>query len=251
MSRPDHDVPHLKLPRVRRPTTVKEQVYRMLRERLVYGHIVPNARIIEKDLTDQLGVSRTPVRETLARLSHEGLLIATRYGYKVPPFGSEELANVFEVRLLLEPTAARQAAEAEGDRGISEMRAAIEEEKAAHASGDLNLFLKAHMRFREAWLSRVRNPLLGDALRKALHSLQFIRRRTMSDSVVQSFIYDSHKSLFDAIIELDSARAEQVQRDTISSFHKLVMARVFTTPAEETVPESLIDRSARSMSGND
>lgn len=227
MSFPDHDAPGLKVPRVKRPTTVKEQVYQTLRDRLMHGYGSPNARIVEKDLTEQLGVSRTPVREALARLAHEGFLIATRYGYKLPRFGPKELTDLFEVRLLLEPTAARQAAETADDTGLSDMRASIEDEKRAHASGDLNLFLKAHLRFREAWLSRVRNPLLLDTLHKSLHSLQYIRRRTMSDPVLQSFIIETHKALLEAITARELDRAERVQRETVVNFRKLVFARLF------------------------
>src|ERR1044072_8833812 len=87
----------LKLPTVSRPVTVKEQVYLALRERLTHGEPAANERVVEKELTEQLGVSRTPVREALSRLASEGFLVATRHGYKVPDFTVEDADNLLEV----------------------------------------------------------------------------------------------------------------------------------------------------------
>ena len=72
----------LRLPQVSRPITVKEQVYQTLREQLLHGQPAANGRVIEKDITEALGVSRTPVREALSRLASEGLLVSTRHGYR-------------------------------------------------------------------------------------------------------------------------------------------------------------------------
>ena len=189
----------LKLPQVSRPVTVKEQVYLTLREQLLHGQPGPDGRIVEKQLTDALGVSRTPVREAPSRLASEGLLVSTRYGYKVPEFSMQDVAHLFEMRLLLEPVAARQAAENKSNAGLSEMRRAIADEKAAHLKSAVTRFLRAHSSFRELWLKRARNPLLLDSLGRAVHSLQVIRRRTMSDSVMRLFIIRSHENLLAAI----------------------------------------------------
>ena len=73
--------------------------------------------------------------------------MATKHGYKVPEFTREDVLNVFEVRMLLEPMAARQAAENRTDIGLAEMQRAIDEEKAAHAKGTVPPFLRANVRF--------------------------------------------------------------------------------------------------------
>ena len=221
----------LRLPQVNRPLTVKEQVYLTVREQLSQGHHGPDERVVEKDLTDQLGVSRTPVREALSRLASEGFLVATRHGYKIPVFTAEDIEDLFEVRLLLEPAAARQAAENRTSAGLEEMRASIEEEKSAHEHDAVTRFLKAHGRFRDAWLSRTRNRLLLDALGKTLHSLQFVRWRTMTDALMRAFIIDSHVALLNAIEFGDVAEAERVQMQTINQFKQLIGARVFVAPA--------------------
>jgi DNA-binding GntR family transcriptional regulator len=212
-----HDM-ELRLPALPRPTTVKEHVYRALREQLTHGNLAPNQRIVEKDLTEQMGVSRTPVREALGRLASEGLLVATLRGYRVPQFTRQDMVNLSEIRLLLEPQAARQAAANPDDAGIAEMRSAIAEEVAAHANADVNAFLKAHTHFRGAWMRRANNPLLLEALARTMHSLQLIRRWTMSDPVMRGMLIQAHRALLAAIEKHDPSRAHAAQAESIRKF---------------------------------
>jgi DNA-binding GntR family transcriptional regulator len=214
------------LPRIHRPTTVKEQVYRTLRERLTSGSVAPNERIIESDVTKQLGVSRTPVREALTRLASEGFILATHYGYRVPDFSSDDILNLSEIRLLLEPAAARQAAERATKSQLDEMRRIIAEEKEAHAVGEVNAFLRAHHRYRTTWLSCARNPLLVEALARTLHSLSLVRLRTMNDAELRLFIIASHETLLAALAARNPERAASVQAEIIGKFRDLLLARI-------------------------
>lgn len=216
----------LRLPALPRPTTVKEQVYVALRERLTHGNLAPNQRIFEKDLTEQLRVSRTPVREALGRLATEGLLVATRRGYRVPEFTRQDMINLSEIRLLLEPQAARQAAANRSDIALDEMRTAINEEVAAHANADVNAFLKAHMHFRGAWMRRVSNALLLETLAKTMHSLHLIRRWTMSDPVIRGVMIQAHRALLEAIESRKPARAQAVQAMSVRKFKAHLMRKM-------------------------
>jgi DNA-binding GntR family transcriptional regulator len=216
-----------KLPQVNRPITVKEQVYQTLREQLLHGQPGPNGRIIEKEITEALGVSRTPVREALSRLASEGLLISTRHGYKVPEFSLADVLHLFEVRMLLEPAAARQAAENTSRDGIAAMDRAIADEKAAHAKGAISQFLQAHSTFRELWLKRARNPLLLESLTRTVHSLQAIRRRTMSSGHLREFMIETHEALVDAIKKRNGDKAAIAQTNSIKGFEKLVRKYIF------------------------
>lgn len=216
-------------PRIHRPTTVKEQVYRTLRDQVTGGRLAPSQRVIESEVTKQLGISRTPVREALARLASEGFLVATRYGYRVPDFSRDDIRNLSEIRLLLEPTAARQAAERVTPAQLDEMRRVIAEERAAHAAGDVNAFLTAHHRFRTAWLGCARNTLLIEALARTLHSLSLVRLRTMHDANLRSFIIGSHESLLAALAARDADRAASIQADIIAKFTQLLLARICGT----------------------
>jgi len=225
-------VSEIKLRQFKRPSTIKEHVYNTLREQLLHNEHEPNGRLVEKQITDQLGVSRTPVREALSWLASEGLLVATRHGYKVPEFTLDDVLNVFEVRMLLEPVAARQAANNPSQVGLPEMQRAIEEEKAAHAKGAVARFLRANLSFRENWLKRTRNPLLLALLARAVHSLQAIRIRTLSETAIREFIMERQQALLTAIKAGNADEAERIQLGTVQGSAKLVRTTMFPAPGE-------------------
>lgn len=95
-----------------RPNSVREAAYGHLRDAILQGTLLPGTRISEPNLAEQLGVSRTPVREALQRLSQEGLVELTpAKGARVRVLSAGEVREVYEVRAMLEGEAARLAAE--------------------------------------------------------------------------------------------------------------------------------------------
>ena len=94
-----------------RPTTLRQQAYLRLRERLVSGELRAGMQLSEPDLAKQLGMSRTPVREALRQMENEGLIdYAPRFGAMVRAADRDELAEMYAVREALESYAAAQAA---------------------------------------------------------------------------------------------------------------------------------------------
>lgn len=88
-----------------------ESVYRELRAAICEGRIGPGERLVQNGLADQLGISRTPVRDALLRLSQEGLVEPSpvRGGYLVSAFTQREVFDIYDIRLALEPAAAENA----------------------------------------------------------------------------------------------------------------------------------------------
>ena len=106
--------------------SVADQVYGVLRERIAGGELERGSRLHQEDLAREFGVSRTPVREALRRLAAEGLvdLYANR-GARVATATDEQLRSSYETRLVVEPGAARLAAERRLDAPLQRMRDAI------------------------------------------------------------------------------------------------------------------------------
>ena len=213
---------------IARPPPVSDLAYQAMRDRIVAGEFEADRRLTEVAMAVQLGVSRTPIREAMARLALEGYLIATGSGYKVPTITAADVTNMSEVRELLEPAAARQAAINPADIGIADMKNAIEAEQWAHNAGNTDGFVSANLAYRAAWLKRATNPLLLEALAKAMLSLQLIRRRTMSDPDLRQYMLDSHHLLLAAIKQHDGELAARGQTMRVRGFHKLVMGRLFS-----------------------
>src|SRR5271154_4432436 len=78
--------------------------------RLQRGQVGAHERLVDTSLAVELNVSRMPVREALLRLVHEGYLVGTPRGFMLPQLSVRDIAEIFEVRKLLEPRAAAAAA---------------------------------------------------------------------------------------------------------------------------------------------
>ncbi|AQZ50915.1 GntR family transcriptional regulator [Martelella mediterranea] len=107
---------------------VSEVVYSKLRRRLVSGYYLPGSQLKEEALAQDFDVSRTPVRNAIARLTSEGLLIpGEKRGALVTPWGMENTADVFALRVLLEGHGAYLCAKKASDEQIAVMEQTCEE----------------------------------------------------------------------------------------------------------------------------
>jgi DNA-binding GntR family transcriptional regulator len=107
--------------------TLSEQVFEIIRERIITGVLPREVPIRQDALANELGVSKIPLREALARLEQEGLLTSqANRGYFVRPMSASEAEEIFELRLVLEPPAAARAAERADDADRAATIAAFE-----------------------------------------------------------------------------------------------------------------------------
>lgn len=114
--------------------TLSEQAFEVVRERIVSGAITDDAPIRQDALAAALGVSKIPLREALARLEQEGLLISRpNRGYVVRPLSAEQAEEIYALRLAIEPAAAGRACTVADDDERAAARAAFERLDAAAA----------------------------------------------------------------------------------------------------------------------
>ena len=112
--------------------SVVDLAYERIRSLVIEGDILPGERLGQVELADTLGISRTPVREALRRLTAEGLVeFLPNRGFRAAGLSLEDVRRRLEVRLLLEPGIARLAAVRRTDAHLADLQAAIEREEAA------------------------------------------------------------------------------------------------------------------------
>src|SRR3989440_4871075 len=106
--------------------SVVDQVYAAIRERISSGSLPRGGRVHQEDLAAELGVSRTPVREALRRLAAEGLVeMRTNRGARVADVDQGGMRGAYDARLVVEPGAARLAAQRRLAVPIARMQAAL------------------------------------------------------------------------------------------------------------------------------
>jgi len=107
--------------------TLSERICEVLRERIVTGALATNAPVRQEALAADLGVSKIPLREALARLEQEGMLTSQpNRGYFVAPMSADRIDEIYALRLAIEPRAAAEAAEQSDAAGRTAVADAFE-----------------------------------------------------------------------------------------------------------------------------
>lgn len=202
------------------------EVYEQLRQAIVDGSIRPNERLIEIELAERLGVSRTPVRETMLRLAGDGLIVSHRRGWVVREHSADEIREVFEVRAALEGFAAGLAAQRATDAELIAIEG-IHRSYIDLIQGSSRGHLVEHNdAFHEAVIAAARNRLLADQIHRN-SQYYFIHRIAgfLSDDEVRISI-EGHEELVQALMVRDPVLSEQVARARVLDGLEKVLNRI-------------------------
>ncbi len=125
--------------------TIPQAATEHLRSLILSGRLAPGQRLLQEDLAEQLGISRTPIREALQQLANEGLVNISSYrGAYVATFSESDLKEVYSVRVALESHAASLAAENITDEDLERLEAQMREMGVAFRAKDFVRLLEAH-----------------------------------------------------------------------------------------------------------
>jgi DNA-binding GntR family transcriptional regulator len=201
------------------------QVADELRARIREGLLVPGQRLVEIDLTRELGISRGPLREALSRLAIEGLVVIEPYrGAMVRKLSPDDLRDLYEVREVLEGRAAALAARriADGDHG-ARLRAALAENASFDDRGDVAAYLDFNERFHQLLAEISGNALLlqlVDQLRTQTFRLQF---RKMTPQARRAAVAE-HDAVGSAVLAGDEVAADTAMRDHVSHGARVIQS---------------------------
>lgn len=196
-----------------------QSAYLRLLGELRAGTIGPGERVTETDLAKRLQISRTPVREAIRKLESEGLVEhIPRVGATIRRLGYSEIMELYEMRAVLESTAARMAARAASDIELSEL-AALNDELAAVTDNPGEVYA-LNRQFHLTLLDAAKNRFLIKAmagLQKTLlllGPLIFTQPNRVEASVVE------HQNVLEALNARDEAGAEQAMRAHVEAAHR-------------------------------
>ncbi|MDU0313069.1 GntR family transcriptional regulator [Phycicoccus sp. M110.8] len=208
--------------------SLRDEVADNLRERIVEGELPAGHRLVERDLADELEVSRITLREALQLLTSEGLVtLLPRRGAVVTAFGADEVRHLLELRLALESLAARLAATRHTDDETRALRETVSRARAAMEAKDPRAASTANLDFHEVVAQASGNPLLRAHI-GSLHSQ--LRRLFRMTQQLQGDHVEDHDRILEAILAGDAERAEQLSLDHL----RAAMDQTLQQLAEET-----------------
>ena len=193
-----------------------EQTCDILRERIRTGELPPGTRLRQEVLADELGISRTPLREAMRLLAADGLIeLEPNRGAIVTALSRESQVRFWEARLALEPAAARLGATARDAAALQAMRAAIADQRA----GGGNHGFAANRAFHLALVHSAGNPHLdrfAESLWVQSVGTTIYDSQTRDGAVAVGYA-DAHEAILRAIESGDAEVAERLTREHILS----------------------------------
>jgi DNA-binding GntR family transcriptional regulator len=179
-----------------------DEVYEQLKRDVAEFKLVPGDRFTENELSERLGVSRTPVRQALFRLQQEGYVeVLFRSGWRVLPFDFEQFEQLYDLRMVLETTAVHRicADDRRVDRALLAQLAAIWLVPAAERSTDPLEVAQWDEQFHCALVAAAGNAEMARVHRDVTERIRIIRRLDFTKPVRLDATYEEHAKILRAI----------------------------------------------------
>jgi DNA-binding GntR family transcriptional regulator len=187
-----------------------EQVYQRLLHAICAGELAPGARLTQEELAAALATSRQPVLQALRLLKKDGFVIeAGRRGLQVAPLEPQVIAQVYEVRAVLDGLAARRAAQAQGaldPTGIDVGRTVV-------SGTQIGPMIDADLKFHQVIYQASGNPLIVETANQHWHHIRRAMGAVLQIVGVRRAVWDEHEAILQAINRGDADRAEQLARE--------------------------------------
>lgn len=212
-----NDEPRASSPRAQR--SAKGDAYSRIRNAIIFCEIAPGEPINERELASRFQISRTPLREILAKLAHQKLVVLKpgRSAF-VAPVDYGTARAIYEVRLPLERTTAALASDRASPADVDGLQLLIDRMEKARARGDVHSFIKSDRLFHERLAGIAANPLLSELL-EDLHNSNlrfwFHNRHTMYDGILD---VDNLAAITRAVQAGDGRAAADAMADHIMAY---------------------------------
>jgi len=201
---------------------LRDQIYDVLKKLIITGQIKPGEKINEENIASSLKVSRTPIRETLVRLEHEGIVeITPRKGAHVVSISKKRIMDIMKVRGVLEGLVTRLAIENMTDDLLNKLKGTLKKQKAivGEPKSEKRLLKAAHIdaELHANLLEGCDNEFAKNMMDIINLHLQFIRLRTVVLPGRMEKTYQEHVKVMEAIELGDPHLAEKLMREHIES----------------------------------
>lgn len=220
-----------------------DRAYERIRHDIICCAYAPGAEISEAQLCAHYRLGKAPVRMALSRLAHDGLVRAIpRRGYMVTPVTLKDIQDVFELRLMLEPAAARMAA---GRVDAQRLRTLDDVCRAGYQSGDarsISRFLEANKAFHVTIAQATGNARLADAIERLLDEMTRLLHLGLGLRNRSQELQHEHRALVKALLRGDGGTSENICREQIETARNMVLSAILTSSSVMNLAITVDDR---------
>lgn len=187
---------------------LRDMVFDVLMNAIMSGQLSPGERLLEVQLAEEMGVSRTPVREAIRRLELEGFVVMLpRKGAYVAGLSIDDVENVYEIRTALETLAVRLAAQRMVDEDYRRLDELVERMQATWQEGDVDAWVKLDANFHELLYRFSRNDRLVQLMSNVMEQISRYRILSLANVEVRHNSLAEHQEVISALRLRDSEEA--------------------------------------------
>jgi DNA-binding GntR family transcriptional regulator len=195
---------------------IDEQVYKVLAEQIISGALAPGTKITEQEIASRLGVSRTPIREAIKALARDDLIeMLPRRAMYVRKLSPEDVAEIYEVRSVLEALAAKLATARFPQPEIARLRAQAESCVQDLDKGHMDTFLQLDAKLHSLILEYSGNKRLQKLLGSLNDLIHYLRAQGARQPARARQALTEHGRILDALESRDPERAEAAMREHV------------------------------------
>ena len=204
---------------------LRDVVFNTLRQAILKGELEPGERLMEIQLADRLGVSRTPIREAIRKLELEGFVVMVpRRGTYVADISLKDIAQVFEIRSALEELSAGLAAERITPDELEDLERILVEINEYIANDDFDKIVDADIRFHDVLYHASRNNRLVDILNNLREQMLRFRSISMHYPGRLAATWEEHRQLVENIANHNSAQARKIAKKHMENSEKTLLS---------------------------
>ena len=197
---------------------LRDVVFKTLRQAILKGELEPGERLMEIQLAERLGVSRTPIREAIRKLELEGLvLMIPRKGAEVARISENNLRDVLEVRRALEELAIELACQRMSEEDIDNLQKAQDDFKAAISEGDAMKIAETDEHYHDVIYEGTQNAKLIQMLNNLREQMYRYRLEYIKDEDKRKILILEHERILKAVRERKVADAKEAMREHIDN----------------------------------
>ena len=212
---------------LKQPPTIREEVYKYLRHKILAGEIGPDERLIEAKLAEEIGTSRTPVREALHKLEMENLIQSIpRVGYAVREITEAELEEILQIRLALESLSARWAAERISAEDLNRLDEIIELTDQSIAAGEMDAVIALDGEFHDIISKASQSRRLEEMSQTLRDHMLRLRLKGLNVPEIAKRSNEGHRKIVKALKKKDPQEIEAAVHLHLNGTRKSVRERI-------------------------
>ena len=219
--------PELKL-KIEPPVSIRDRIYDYIKQEILSDKIPEDAILVETRLAEQMGVSRTPVREALHFLEKEGLLeLLPRAGYRLRRIDWDEFEEIVHIRKVVESLAAGWAVTRIKAEELEALKENVLQSEATIQQGDLSVFPELDAQFHEILARASGSKRLIDLIQLLRSDMLRYRLKSLHRVDHASLALDGHRRILQCVLERNSIGLEDAIRDHLDKCRETMRLYAF------------------------